>query len=226
MLFRSECRDTGYVNGQMCQCLKQLRRAEAYQQLSSDLPLEKCRFDNFLLEYYQPGSRAYTQMEGVLRACRKFAQRVRADSPSMLFKGGTGLGKTHLSLAIANAAIEKGFGVVYGSAQSFAVALERERFDREGAGTFQQLTGCDLLILDDLGAEFPSQYVNAMLYDAVNARMLGDRPTVISTNLSMKELEDRYGERFASRVAGYYGKLEFCGADVRVQQRRRRMERQ
>ena len=65
-----------------------------------------------------------------------------------------------------------------------------------------------------------------MLYDAVNARMLGDRPTVISTNLSMKELEDRYGERFASRVAGYYGKLEFCGADVRVQQRRRRMERQ
>ena len=42
----------------------------------------------------------------------------------------------------------------------------------------------------------------------------------------MKELEDRYGERFASRVAGYYGKLEFCGADVRVQQRRRRMERQ
>ena len=162
-------------------------------------------------------------MEGVLRACRKFAQNFRADSPSILFKGGTGLGKTHLSLAIANVVIEKGFGVVYGSTQSFAVALERERFGRVGAGTFQQLTGCDLLILDDLGAEFPSQYVNAMLYDAVNARMLGDRPTVISTNLSMKELEDRYGERFASRVAGYYGKLEFHGADVRVQQQRRRM---
>ena len=218
-----DCKDTGYVNGRMCQCLKQLRRAEAYQQLSSDLPLEKCRFDNFLLDYYQPGSRAYTQMEGVLRACRKFAQNFRADSPSILFKGGTGLGKTHLSLAIANVVIEKGFGVVYGSTQSFAVALERERFGREGAGTFQQLTGCDLLILDDLGAEFPSQYVNAMLYDAVNARMLGDRPTVISTNLSMKELEDRYGERFASRVAGYYGKLEFHWADVRVQQQRRRM---
>ena len=126
-----DCKDTGYVNGRMCQCLKQLRRAEAYQQLSSDLPLEKCRFDNFLLDYYQPGSRAYTQMEGVLRACRKFAQNFRADSPSILFKGGTGLGKTHLSLAIANVVIEKGFGVVYGSTQSFAVALERERFGRE-----------------------------------------------------------------------------------------------
>lgn len=218
-----DCQDTGFVDGRMCQCFKQLRRAAAYQQLSSDLPLEKCRFENFTLDYYQSSDRAYHQMEGVLRVCRKFAQNFRTDSPSMLFKGGTGLGKTHLSLAIANVVISKGFGVVYGSAQSFAVALERERFDRQGAATALRLTGCDLLIIDDLGAEFPSNYVNAMLYDAVNARMLADRPTVISTNLSMKELEERYGERFASRIAGYYGKLEFCGSDVRVQQQRRRM---
>lgn len=218
-----DCHDTGFVDGRMCQCLKQMRRAAAYQQLSSDLPLDKCRFDNFSLDFYRASDRAYRQMEGVLRACRKFAQNFRTDSPSMLFKGGTGLGKTHLSLAIANEVIAKGFGVVYGSAQSFAAALERERFDREGASTALQLTGCDLLILDDLGAEFPSNYVNATLYDAVNARMLADRPTVISTNLSMKELEDRYGERLASRIAGYYGKLEFCGSDVRVQKQKLRM---
>ncbi len=217
------CNDTGFVDGRMCRCLKQLRRAAAYQQLSSDLPLDKCRFENFSLDYYSPGSQAQRQMEGVLRACRNFAQRFRPDSPSLLFKGGTGLGKTHLSLAIANEVIAKGYGVVYGSAQSFAVTLEKERFQREDLTAAVRLTDCDLLILDDLGAEFPSSYVNAMLYDAVNARMLADRPTIISTNLSMKELENRYSERLASRIAGYYGKLEFLGTDVRVQQQRRRM---
>ncbi len=219
------CKDTGFVDGRMCGCLRQLRKNAAYQQLSSGLPLEKCTFQNFSLEFYQENDRTSHQMESVLRACKSYAQRLRENSPSLLFKGGTGLGKTHLSLAIANCAIEKGLGVIYGSAQTFATALEKERFDREGQGVAEKLADCDLLILDDLGAEFPSAYVNAALYDTVNRRMLADRPTIISTNLSMKELEERYGERFASRVAGYYGKLEFIGSDVRVQQQRNRTRR-
>ena len=157
-------------------------------------------------------------MEKVFAACKSYGEKFRADSPSLLFKGGTGLGKTHLSLAIAGKAIEKGFGVIYGSAQSFAVALERERFDRdlpEDGSTDAQLGECDLLILDDLGTEFPSAYVNAALYNIVNTRMMAGKPTIISTNLSLKELEQRYSQRFASRVTGYYGKLEFLGKDVR-----------
>lgn len=149
-------------------------------------------------------------------------------TPQPSLQGGHRIGKTHLSLAIAAKAIEKGFGVVYGSAQSFAVALEKERFDRdipEDGGTNAQLIDCDLLILDDLGTEFPSAYVNAALYNIVNARMLADKPTIISTNLSLKELEDRYSERFASRITGYYGKLEFLGRDVRVQKRLRRSKK-
>ena len=117
--------------------------------------------------------------------------------------------------------------MIYGSAQSFAVALERERFDRdlpEDGSTDAQLGECDLLILDDLGTEFPSAYVNAALYNIVNTRMMAGKPTIISTNLSLKELEQRYSHRFASRVTGYYGKLEFLGKDVRVQQRLRRAQ--
>lgn len=216
------CRDTGFVDGRMCQCLKRLRRSIAYRQLSSDLPLEKCRFENFSLEYYAASDRAYHQMEGVLRACRKYAQSFRADSPSMLFKGGTGLGKTHLSLAIANRALEKGFGVVYGTAQSFTAAFERERFQREEGSTAETLKECDLLIVDDLGAEGGTAYVYAVLYDVLNSRMMGDRPTVISTNLDLKGMEKQYGERFASRIGGYYAKMEFKGEDVRVLKRTRR----
>ncbi len=223
-----KCRDTGYVDGHMCSCLRSIQRNLAFEKLSMSVPLENCSFDKFSLEYYKDDDRTYAQMEKVFRACKSYGEKFRANSPSLLFKGGTGLGKTHLSLAIAAKAIEKGFGVVYGSAQSFAVALEKERFDRdipEDGGTNAQLIDCDLLILDDLGTEFPSAYVNAALYNIVNARMLADKPTIISTNLSLKELEDRYSERFASRITGYYGKLEFLGRDVRVQKRLRRSKK-
>ncbi|MFR1307073.1 hypothetical protein [Hominenteromicrobium sp.] len=60
---------------------------------------------------------------------------------------------------MASAAIDKGFGVVYGTAQNFAVSLERERFsraDENGGDTLELLNECDLLILDDLGMEISS----------------------------------------------------------------------
>jgi len=219
-----QCQDTGVVDGRMCECLKHLQRSMAYEALSMNAPLEKSTFETFTLDYYSDDPRALRQMENVLGACQQYASRFRPDSPSLLFKGPTGLGKTHLSLAIAGRVIEKGYGVLYGSAQTFAVALERERFDRPDPDSptdaNSQLMSCDLLILDDLGTEFPSQYVNAALYHVVNSRLLSSKPTIISTNLSMKELEERYSDRFASRIAGFYGMLEFLGKDVRIQRRR------
>lgn len=221
-----DCSDTGFSDGKMCHCLKQLQRSIAYEKLSMDVPLEKCTFSSFSLDYYKGDERAYQQMENILHSCITYAERFRPTSPSLLFKGNTGLGKTHLSLAIAGEVIQKGFGVIYGSAQTFALALEKERFDRrdpeDAADTQSQLVSCDLLILDDLGTEFSSTYVAAALYDVINTRMLAGKPTIISTNLSLQELEKRYSERFASRISGYYGKFEFLGHDVRIEQKRRR----
>ena len=81
------CRDTGFVDGRMCQCLKQLQRSLAYQALSADLPLEKSTFDTFSLEFYQDDPRACRQMEAVLKLCQRYADRLRPNSPSLLFKG-------------------------------------------------------------------------------------------------------------------------------------------
>lgn len=213
------CKDTGFADGKLCSCYKALRRNLAYRDMSVELPLGQCTFDGFSLEYYRNDPAAYGRMQSILRSCREYAENFRANSPNLLFWGGTGLGKTHLSLAIANAALDKGFGVVYGSAQRFAVALERERFGRDNSieGTSVNLKECDLLILDDLGTEFSSAYSNAAIYDVVNARLMSGRPTVISTNLGLPGLEERYGERFTSRIAGNYALLGFMGKDVRVQ---------
>lgn len=218
-----KCKDTGFADGRMCACYRQLRKQTAYRQLSDGLPLAACTFERFSLERYQDDPRTLKQMGAILRACREYAQRLRPHSPSLLFYGRTGLGKTHLSLAIANAAIEKGFGVVYGSVQGFTSSFEKERFDREDEqSTSASMKECDLLILDDLGAESESKYINAALYDVINVRMMADRPTVISSNLNLRGIEKRYGERLASRISGYYGKLEFMGDDMRVRAQRQR----
>ena len=217
-----DCNDTGFLDGKLCHCFLQLERSIAYQNLSMSVPLERSRFENFSLDLYRDDPRAYEQMTRVLQTCQKYVETFRANSHSLLFKGGTGLGKTHLSLAIAGEVIQKGFGVIYVSAQSLAAALEKERFRHDDdVATEEQCSACDLLILDDLGTEFHSAYTDAALYSIVNTRMLSDKPTVISTNLTLQELEKTYSERFASRIAGYYAKLEFLGSDVRVELRKR-----
>ena len=217
-----DCGDTGFLDGKLCHCFLQLERSIAYQNLSMRVPLERSRFENFSLELYRDDPRAYEQMTRVLQTCQKYVETFRANSHSLLFKGGTGLGKTHLSLAIAGEVIQKGFGVIYVSAQSLAAALEKERFRHDDdVTTEEQCSACDLLILDDLGTEFHSAYTDAALYSIVNTRMLSDKPTIISTNLTLQELEKTYSERFASRIAGYYAKLEFLGSDVRVELRKR-----
>ena len=221
-----KCEDTGYIDGRMCSCLKALLRKEAYRRLNDSTPLSLCTFDSFSLSYYpdtsdspdRPSPRA--QIGKILSYCRRYAANFSPDSPSLLMQGGTGLGKTHLSLSIANEAIERGFGVIYGSTQNLASSLEKERFRRDSDDeTNQMLLSCDLLILDDLGTEFSTSFIDAAIYNIVNTRLMSKRPTIISTNLSLREMETRYTERFVSRIIGSYIRLFFYGSDVRQQRR-------
>ncbi len=161
-------------------------------------------------------------MRNIFNYCRRYADNFKKDSGNLLFTGATGLGKTHLSLAIAAEAINKGFGVVSGTAQTFALSLERERFTRNeesGDDTLDLLNDCDLLIIDDLGMEISSSYIMSAIYNVIDTRIMLKKPTIISTNLSMLELEKRYTERFVSRVIGFYDRLPFRGKDIRMQKK-------
>lgn len=215
----ADCKDTGMHNGKLCHCFLQLERSIAYQNLSMSVPLEQSTFERFTLERYRDDPIALEQMTKIYRACTRYAETFAGNSRSLLLKGNTGLGKTHLSLAIAGEVIQKGFGVIYSSAQNLAATLEKERFARIEEGeltTDEQFSECDLLILDDLGTEFHTAYTDAVLYDIINSRMLAGKPTIISTNLTMQELEQSYSARFASRITGYYAKMEFLGRDYRT----------
>lgn len=215
------CGDTGFCDGFRCACVDALMQQIAYSSLCSDFPVQRSTFDSFNLAYYskrpdpKTGVVPYTRMEEILLFCKQYAADFDLHSPSLFLYGETGLGKTHLSLAIAGAVTQKGYGVIYGSAQNLLDRMERERFKGEDDGATEAILSCDLLVLDDLGAEFSTQFSVAAVYNILNTRLQSGRPVIISTNLTVKELEKRYSRRITSRIFGSYTTLSFCGSDVR-----------
>ncbi len=212
------CHDTGSHNGQMCSCFETLLRQTAFRELCESSPLEVCSFSDFDLRYYPDDDgdiSSRTVMKSIFDYCRCYAADFSEESPNICMYGSTGLGKTHLSLAIAAEVIQKGYGVVYGSCPNLVSRLEREKFGRSTENTEDSLLECDLLILDDLGAEFSTQFTVATVYNIINTRLLKRLPTIISTNLDMEGIQQKYTERVASRLIGEYTLLRFSGKDVR-----------
>lgn len=224
-----DCKDTGYRDGRLCGCVRKLARSIAFTKLSEASPLALSDFESFDCGYYSDGKDTSgvsprARMKNNLNICREYAATFTLASPSLIFKGNTGLGKTHLSLAIAGRVIEKGYGVIYGSAQNLLHKIELEHFGRGEGGedTLQALIDCDLLVLDDLGAEFSSAFSAAAVYNILNSRINLQRPTIISTNLNLDEIEKRYSDRVGSRILGNYRALLFVGRDVRQERLKRK----
>ena len=211
------------VGNHYCDCFKRLVKSLQTENLNAVSPAGDSSFDNFNLEYYrgvtdpETGVDAYARMGQIVSYCEAYAEDFGLSSPSLILYGNTGLGKTHLSLAIANKAIEKGFNVVYGSAHNLLSEIEKEHFGRLKTDDSPEdnVLNADLLILDDLGAEFSTSFTVSMVYNIINTRILKGLPTIISTNLWYDEISDKYGNRVYSRIIGNYTPLEFAGRDVR-----------
>ena len=216
------CDDTGFVEGKMCDCLRNTMRQMTYNALCDKLPLERFTFDNFSLENYsdkpdEDGVIPRNRMNSFYSYCKNYAEDFSDESGNILMFGDTGLGKTHLSLAIAGVAAKKGYSVIYGSAQNLLSSIENEKFGRAvSIGAEQSIHECDLLIIDDLGAEFSTQFTVSAVYNIINSRLMLSKPTIISTNFDFSEIENRYTQRVASRILGDYTIMNFKGKDVRV----------
>ncbi len=218
-----KCQDTGNVDGKRCECLASLMRKEASKALPAPEHLEEYSFESFDLSLYPASGEGPVtprqQMQAVLNKCRSFAEAFPCGGESLLFIGRTGLGKTHLSLAIANRVAQTGAAVAYASAQDLVDRAERAKFGRDMGGDAEFVQGalsCDLLVLDDLGTEFSGQMAATTLFQVINTRLLERRSTIISSNLSPQELQERYSERLASRILCAYSALPFAGNDIRL----------
>lgn len=216
-----DCKDTGYVGQKMCYCLKAALSEEGLRRAGLAHLFETQRFDTFVLDYYRNDSRVYRLMQNYLEICRRFADRFDGNTgESLLFCGGTGLGKTHLSTAIAGEIVQKGFDVLYESAPNLLSAFEAERFGRSLTASVSdtpRYLSCDLLVIDDLGAELSNSFTVGVLYNLINSRIVARKPTIISTNLTPEEIRSRYTDRIASRLFGEYTLMRFEGRDIRMQ---------
>lgn len=224
------CNDSGYyeLDGRtlMCSCMKKALVECAVAELNKTAPLSLSTFGTFDLSYYSKdfdksiGVVPYNHMEKVKKYCMNYADTFNQKSNSILMYGNTGLGKTHLSLAIANEVIQKGFGVIYVSAPSLAQQLEKEHFSRDNNNSVSNmLLDCDLLIIDDLGTEFRTKFSTAELYNIFNSRLLLSKPVIINTNYDFDKLEEIYSDRFVSRIIGNAQKLAFLGTDIRIRKK-------
>ncbi len=224
-----KCQDAGYKNGKLCDCVKALASKLQYSRLSSDMPLDNSTFGNFDLSYYSEAKNEHgvspkRQMTAVLNTCQSFCDSF-PNGQNILFTGRSGLGKTHLSLSIVNEILKKGFSVIYGSAQNLINEVNRETFDRSGStDKIDSLNSCDLLVLDDLGAEFSTQLSVSCVYNIINTRMMKGLSTVISTNLDIKQISDTYSERVASRIIGSYSICPCFGSDIRIIKAKKALE--
>lgn len=225
------CGDTGYIGGKICGCVKRKAAEIMLSELSEEMPLENSRFDNFNLNYYKDedgkSGNPRRRMTAILKVCTEYVIGFDPKkSKNLLFMGSAGLGKTHLTLAIVSGLIEKGFVPVYGSAENLFAKIEKEKFAGENRGAYESMTTCDLLVIDDLGAEMATAFTKSALYNLVNTRLLSGRPTIINTNLSMKEIETRYTARISSRLIGSFDAYKFIGNDIRQQKAVERMNKE
>lgn len=217
------CGGNGYIGSTMCHCLRELCAQEQKKELTL-LNVGQERFEQFRLDYYpnkmdpSMGVNIRSLMEKTYQTCRNYAENFSEKSPNLLFSGSTGLGKTFLSACIARTVAEKGWSVVYESASHLFTKLERAKFsaDLDARTETEKYSACDLLIVDDLGTEMGSQFTVAALYTLVNDRLLGGKPTIISTNLNTEDLNKRYSAQIASRLNGAYIRVPFLGDDIRV----------
>ena len=211
-----ECQDTGYCGGKFCNCFRKLCGSLSASELNKNAHLKLSSFDTFSLSYYKGDD--YFTMERILRFAKNYAENFSGSSESILMFGKTGLGKTHLSLAIANRVLERGYSVIYDSVINILRSIEREHFSREHSSEMIDLVmETELLILDDLGTEYETPFYSSTIYNIINTRLNSGRPTIISTNLDYAGIRRRYDERVVSRITAVYTCMEFKGEDVRFQ---------
>ena len=211
----------------MCECLRREYNAALTRELSGLLRDDGERFDAFRLDYYGTetdpalGVSPREAMRLVYDTCRTYAAGFSRSSPSLIFRGGPGLGKTFLSACVAREVAARGFSVAYESAPRALGEFETQRFSRDAAeadaaaAKVREYLSCDLMILDDLGTEMTTSFTVSALYQLVNTRLTESRQTIISTNMGEGEVERRYGGQIASRLAGEFETLIFAGSDIR-----------
>lgn len=219
-----DCKDTGYIDGQKCHCLKREILRVMYRQSNIEEVLEEENFENLSYDYYSDND--LDQMRKIIEQCKNFTYDFDNKYENILLCGNVGVGKTYLTNCMAKALLDSGHSVIYFTSFQLFDTLSKYVFRRdedeyeEVVGIHRDIFDCDLLIIDDLGTETYSSFVNSQLFLILNERDMRKKSTIISTNLSLEKLYETYSERNLSRILGNYEFIEPKIADIRIKKKK------
>ncbi len=229
-----KCNDTGYIyegnKSVLCNCIKQ-KIFDIEFNKSNISNLQNENFSTFDINVYSDETNLEKYHENI--SPRKNILKIKEfvdnfinnfDDPSeknLLFTGNTGLGKTFLSNCIADEILKKGKTVLYQTSSNMLDAIIDYRFDKPNSSQdiYNNILNVDLLIIDDLGTECMNSMKFTELFNIINSRLLNRNnhitKTLISTNLSLKDIHENYDGRIFSRLIGNYNICKFFGDDIR-----------
>jgi DNA replication protein DnaC len=220
-----DCADTGFINHQKCPCLKQAIIDLLYQQSGIRGVLERENFDRLVYDYHS--GEDLTLYQKAVARCQAFCDGFNESGPpayqNLFLYGTIGTGKTFLSSCIAKRIIDQGYSVIYYTASDFFATISRYTFDfnnKEGLQELREdLSECDVLIIDDLGTEYTNDFTVTQLFSFINIRHVRRKALVISSNLSLEQLKNLYSERIFSRITSNFELLRLSGGDIRMKKK-------
>jgi DNA replication protein DnaC len=225
----NKCKDTGYIGNEKCTCLKQAIANIIYNDSNINLNLKKENFNCFNFAYYSDdyidktiGLSPLSNMQKIVAGCKNYIKHFDKKHDNLFLMGNTGVGKTFLANCIAKELLDRGNTVIYLTAFRLFDILEKHKFKKNEdnanivSNQFNYILEADLMIIDDLGTELSNSFTTSQLYLVINERLLKQKSTLISTNLSLENLNLNYSERVYSRIISNFTIIRIIGEDIRL----------
>lgn len=212
-----DCKDTGYVGNEKCHCFKQRIIETLYDKSNLRALTKKNNFRVMSKRYYQ--GEDLKRFEGAVRAAEEFINNFNSDYQNLFIYGTVGTGKSFLSVCIADELLKRGNSVIYFSSTGLFGLISENTFSQKNKqdlrALYDDLYECELLIIDDLGTEMTNSFVSSELFSLLNERDIRKKSTLITTNLSLEDLQRTYSDRIFSRITSNFKVLKLSGQDIR-----------
>lgn len=218
----NKCSDTGFIGNVQCNCYKEKLIKLYYKDSELENTIKYNNFNNFDIslfsnhklgdEKFSPRKNMENNLEYILK---DYIPNFKNISTNLLFYGNPGSGKTYLSYCISKAILDKGYLVVYKTSDELIKNLRDIRFNNN-SNLESIILNCDLLIIDDLGAEHLNEFSITELFNVINKRILTKKKMLISTNLTLPGITQQYNERISSRLIGDFKLCKFYSEDIRI----------
>ncbi|MGN0798411.1 MAG: ATP-binding protein [Christensenellales bacterium] len=215
------CMDTGYVDGKECNCFKKKLSEMVLKDIGVTVNPQHT-FENVDYSLFDKPENGQKMFEKISHWCETFGT---SKYKNLLLTGTTGVGKTYLVESICNKLLSQNVSVMFLTAFALNNLFLKfhTTFDSSKTSILEQVLGCDVLIIDDLGSE--PKYKNVTeeyMYLVTNERLSKNQSTIITTNLGLEGVLSRYGERTFSRLCNKQNSiiLKIENSDIRLKRKR------